>query len=400
MRFADGALEALDQTRAADHLSDCLACQGALSELERLGELVREERVEPPAGYFEALPEKILGRIADSEARPEAGHGDEGGATKAEVLPFPKRRPRLIRWALPCAAAVFVAVLAPWTLRRSQEEWTSRKETLHLEAAKAERGRFAEAPVSGGPASAQGGHASPAAAPVAEGRTEPLPPQAPIVVGLADRSSLGDERAKREAERGTGAGVSSGLTASVEERKRQEGRLSESRSLQRAPSPETDALARASEEADLRAGDSASRNEGAPKEKGTGGAAAPASLPAALEAVAPPPPPPSASAPKQAPPRGSVRPGPRGGEGEEQAASVVRQRAQRFEQLAQTASDPTEADEARVRAIEAWKEAWEIGAVASDRETALGSGRAYLARVDARQPARVWRVLRALGARE
>jgi hypothetical protein len=399
MRFADGALEAFDQTRAAEHLSDCLACQEALGELERLGELVRQAGVEPPAGYFEALPERILARIAESEARSEAGHGDEGVATRAEVLPFPMRRPRLIRWALASAAAVFVAVLAPWTLRRSQEERTSRNETLHLEATKPERGRFAEAPVSGGSAPAQEAHASPAAAPNAKGRTEPQP-QAPVVVGLADSSILGDDRPEREAESGTGADVSSGLSASVEERKRQEGRLSESRPLQRPPASETEALAKASDEPDLGAGDSASRNEGSPKEKGTGGAAAPASLPAVIGAVAPPPAPPSASAPKQTLPRGSARPGLQGGGGEEQAASVVRQRARRLEQLAQTASDPREADEARVASIEAWKEAWEIGAVASDRETALDAGRAYLARVDARQPARVWRVLRALGVRE
>jgi hypothetical protein len=366
--------------------------------LERIGELVRQEGAEPPAGYFEVLPERILARIAEAEARPEAGHGDEGGAARAEVLPFPKRRPRLIRWALASAAAVFVAVLAPWTLRRSQEEGTSRKETIHLEASKPERGRFAEAPVSGGRAPTQEALPSPQAATIAKGRVEPLPPQAPVVVGLTDSAGVEDDRAKREAESGTGVDGSSGLSASVDERKRQERRLSESLPLQPAPSRGTDALAKASNGTDLRGGDSASQSEGSQKEKRTGGAAAPASLPAALEAVAPPPP--SASAPKQAPPRGSARQGPHLGEGDEQAASVVRQRARGYEQLAQTASDPTEADEARVRAIEAWKEAWDIGAVASDRETALGAGRTYLARVDARQPARVWRVLRALAAKE
>ena len=130
-RFADGVSFAAERERLAEHVSACPSCRETLGAWARAEELLTEEEIQAPAGYFEDLPERLLARLAsaqgenteDSKRVPEVGSSTER-AFGTRVASSPVRRPRVARWVFAVAAALFVAVLAPWTLRRSLEEFS------------------------------------------------------------------------------------------------------------------------------------------------------------------------------------------------------------------------------------------------------------------------------------
>jgi hypothetical protein len=95
--YLDDALDGIERSRVEKHLGSCPECARHLEELLAVDEATRRlELVEPPEGYFEALPGRLRER-----ARAEAP------APKRFVVPA---------WTWAAAAAVLVAVVAPLVL--------------------------------------------------------------------------------------------------------------------------------------------------------------------------------------------------------------------------------------------------------------------------------------------
>jgi hypothetical protein len=95
--FLDGELSASDRAEVEVHLRECAACAHELEELAAVDAFAREVPVEAPAGYFEELPSRVRARVRR-----------------------PARVPRLAMWAAAAAAAVMVVVVTPVVLKHEQ----------------------------------------------------------------------------------------------------------------------------------------------------------------------------------------------------------------------------------------------------------------------------------------
>src|SRR5262249_44671380 len=96
--FLDEELPAREHEAVEAHLRGCSACSAHLDLLRAVDGEARMLTVAAPAGYFEALPGRIRGRLEKSPRR---------------------AAPRLPVWSGPVAAALLLAVVPPLTLRRS-----------------------------------------------------------------------------------------------------------------------------------------------------------------------------------------------------------------------------------------------------------------------------------------
>lgn len=96
--YLDGELSSVERDRFRAHLAGCAGCTERLAELAAVDRAVRETDEPAPAGYFDALPGRLRGRLA-------------------QVPPASRQAWPVPAWALAAAAALVVAVVAPLTLR-------------------------------------------------------------------------------------------------------------------------------------------------------------------------------------------------------------------------------------------------------------------------------------------
>jgi hypothetical protein len=340
--YLDGELPERERAEVAAHLAACAACSAFLAGLRAADEAAAALPVEAPDGYFDDFARRVAQRLDAARTR------------------------RLPAWTWAAAAALLLAVVTPLTLRSAREI-----------------GRPAPSPM-----------LAPATAPAVEGtpRGKDRPAAAPVAP--AEATARRPRPALREAppdERTTAA------PAAV------------------APSLPTrdDAPATASAEAKAEAGFAPPPVAEAPAPL----AAAPAQATAVRDtetdavstlAVREEPSTPategfsarrSAAAPAGVPGKGIAA-----GEQErvfrrldaERPATAEEWRRLRegWAALAAAHAESFHADEARVRAIEAGREAWLAGGSDDDERAFRRDARAYLARADAWQRARVERLLR------
>jgi len=375
--YLDDALPERERAAVQAHLGACPDCSRQLAQLAALDAAARAEPVEPPEGYFDTLPRRVLRRL-EAEARP---------ARAAWALPF-----RLPVWSWAAAAALLVAVLAPLTWRASgpavqvsRQEAESRPLATPAAAAPG----FALQSVPAGPVAARQPRASAAAgieqaeAPAPEGR-------------LALAGKLADQKVNRrkEAEPARAPALPPQALSEAEADASARGEADRLKKVEPPPAlapaaPAPAALAAKTERADA-------------------AKLAPGAVPAT--GFAPRPPEESAEA-KDDRGRGAVAvsaersAGPKGKASGFDALAARRPprtageaRALREAWHAFLASQPegAQADQARVRAIEAGLAVWRLGRDPADLEALQAEAEDYLARPDAAQAERVRALLAGL----
>ena len=93
--YLDGELPPSEEALVSAHLRDCPDCSQRLAELAAVDRLAQGLAVEAPPGYFEGFPARVRERLP---ARPAGVR-------------------RLPRWALAAAAVLLVAVITPLSIR-------------------------------------------------------------------------------------------------------------------------------------------------------------------------------------------------------------------------------------------------------------------------------------------
>jgi hypothetical protein len=347
--YLDGELPPGERTEVEAHLAACAVCTALLADLTAVDGAVRSLPAEAPDGYFETFPSRVLARL--------------GAASRAPVRPR-----RLPAWTWAAAAALLLAVVAPLTLRQrapGQVPGTTQAPGAPRPASedqKHERDAPRTPVAAPGPAARrQPGFASPpaaarpGAAPVAESRIPaetdarneagfeappvPLPARAASGEGAASRSKREDAPAGSEV-RQEAAPVTSGSLAAPE---------SVPAPARRAPGVAAAPMASSARQDETAAGASF-----VPQPQGAFGR---------LEASRP------------------------------RTAEQWRRLRDAWRAFAAAHLDDPRADEARVRAIEAGREAWLVGGTDDDEAAFLRDARAYLEREDAVQKERVERLL-------
>ncbi len=340
--YLDGELAPGERAAVEAHLAACPECTAFLAELAAVDEAAAALPVEAPEGYFDTFPARVRARLQPRKAA------------------FPARRVPAWTWA--AAAALLLAVITPLTLRHGRptpgETRSSAPVAARPAPMKAEPDLSFSAPApQPTPAAAwprpsppvalpRAPQATPVATPVAEPAPqeakdqgaeggfapEPAAPPRPAVLGQARPEAAADTEAE-----GAPAGV---VSPDAAKRGMPAGPAPAPRVAAEAASPMTSAA-------------------------GAGRGATPASLKAQedafrrLEAVRP------------------------------RTAAGWRYVREQWSALAATERDPVRADEARVRAIVAAREAWRAGGDAGDEDAFRAEAEAYLRRDDARQKRRV-----------
>jgi hypothetical protein len=98
--YLDGELPPGERAEVEAHLAACPACTALLADMAAVDAAARSLPAEAPEGYFDAFPSRVVARL--------------GAASKA-----PARTRQLPTWTWAAAAALLLAVVAPLTLRRS-----------------------------------------------------------------------------------------------------------------------------------------------------------------------------------------------------------------------------------------------------------------------------------------
>jgi hypothetical protein len=351
--FLDGELDADARAGVEAHLAQCPACTARLDDFTAVDAIVRRRLVDAPAGYFEALPSRVRDRIRGRR----------------------QRRPPVWAWA--AAAGILLAVLTPLTIQL-------RRPAPIL------------GPAPGTVAPAMSASTPPAPSPESAGEAAALPPaavrpQAAKAPAEARKDEAGprNEPARQRA-MATEPPVSEPAVA---------GRLAQAPAERPLPAPGAPASS------ERPAAPAVTTNEVSP----------PAGMPdKALPSTAK-----TADLEEGKTARSrleerehaeaeadTVSRGLRGGtaarrietpdEGELRTAEEARRLRETWRAAAAHEASPAEADEARVRAIEAGIRAWRLGADPKDLARAREDARVYLARKDARQPDRVRAALRLL----
>jgi hypothetical protein len=94
--YRDGVLSAPEAEAVAAHLEVCAECSRILQEYDRLERLVRTELARAPEGYFDSFPARVRGRLESDRVRLDR---------------------RLPAWTWAAAAALVAAAVIPLTLR-------------------------------------------------------------------------------------------------------------------------------------------------------------------------------------------------------------------------------------------------------------------------------------------
>lgn len=345
--YLDRELPPGEQAAVEAHLAACPDCAAFLAELAAVDEPAASLTAEPPAGYFEDFPARVRARL---EARKPA---------------LPVRRVPAWTWA--AAAALLLAMVTPLTLRQLRPPAAAAPSTVAVTltpppakdqpAAAPEELRWPEpspAAHPGRPASSEMRGSVPAVAPAAappatvpaEAPAPALELPAPVPAQAAPKDEAVAEGvfAQEPAAPPAVGGVSREAEANREKGARDRPRPATARAATESVSP---ALSAATAGAAVGPSD-AQEHEDAFRR---------------LE---------------------SARP--------RSAAEWRRQRDQ-WNAVASAEADPLRADEARVRAIVAAREAWRAGGDEGDDDAFRREAEAYLRRADARQKPRVERLL-------
>ena len=332
--YLDRELKADERTAVEAHLAACPECATLLAELAAADQAAAALPAEAPEGYFEGFPARVRSRL---------------GPRRAQA---PARRVPAWTWA--AAAALLLAVVTPLTLRQlrpaAREASSTAPAALQPAPTKAEPKVADEShrpePLATAPAPRSvppgKGRAAAAGAPV------PTPaPQEKEAAGFAREPGLPlaaqavAARAKAKAEAPPDAAVATeGLSASGAE-------LGQVAAADARATPAAPTLS--AEKPNLAAGVSAERP--------------PADAFRRLEAVRP------------------------------RSAAEWRRLRDEWNALAAAQPDHLRADEARVRAILAGREAWRAGGDEGDEDAFRRAATAYLQREDALQKPRVERLL-------
>jgi len=347
--FLDGELAPADRAAVEAHLAECPACASHLAELAALDAAARAVPVKAPDGYFEAFPGRVRrtleGRKARSWSPPHWG------------------------WAV--AAAAILAVVTPLTLH--------------------EVGRSVPAPATA-PTVAPSA-AAPQQVPAAEPTSAPMEQ----VLGLEKEGRGDDEALSREAllqasvapKEGTDGGAPSpshqkqeradraGPAATPVPQPRQPAPAAKA-AFAAAPPPAASSETTASDTEAGRAetdaiGETTARERRATQELGEPEGARPGAGVAGEVA-------PAARLAEEAP-------------ATSRDAKEARRQRERWRRRAEAARDPLQADAAWVRVIELGAAAWRLGNDPDDLKALRQDAEAYLARPDARQTARVRKIL-------
>jgi hypothetical protein len=339
--YLDRELPPGEQAAVEAHLAACPECAAFLAELAAVDEAAASLPAEPPEGYLEAFPARVRSRL---ESRTAAS---------------PARRVPVWTWA--AAAALLLAVVTPLTLRQlrpaSGAAPSTVAGTLPAGPAKAE---------SAAPEEPRRPEPSPAAHPgrqASRGKQGPAPAVAPAAVPAEAQAPVMAVPAPEAAQ------------AALKDEDEAEGVFAQ----EPATPPVVGGVAREAE---------------ANREKGARDRLRPATAQARVEPAAP--------ALSAATAGAAV--GPSDGQEHEDAfrrlesvrprsAAGWRRLHDEWDSVAAVETDPLRADEARVRAIVAAREAWWAGGDESDEGAFRRAAAAYLQREDALQKPRVERLL-------
>jgi len=344
--YHDGELPPRERAAVAAHVAACPECAAWLADMAAVDAAAASLPAEAPEGYFESFPSRVVARL--------------GAASRASA-----RTRRLPAWTWAAAAALLIGVVAPLTLRQSAPgpvgavtSPAASQPALGSREQKRERDTLA-APGAPSTPAAQPGPAlvSPPAAVaagsglgVAEGRGEkeaasgavPEPPPAPAAMS-ADRAVSPPARADAPTQRV--AGEEAALLAAEAPATADETRAS----ARRAAAPA-----------------SASMEPSPFRGKVTSGVLSEPEAEAAFVRI-------ETSRPR--------------------TATEWRSLGHAWSAFAAAYPEDPRADEARVRAIEARREAWLAGGGDDDASAFHREARAYLEREDGRQKERVERLL-------
>jgi Putative zinc-finger len=382
--YLDGELAPAEGQAVESHLRGCHECARRLADFAALDALARDLPVEAPDGYFEALPSRV----------------------RFQVTPRRRVASRLPAWSWAAAAALVVAVVTPILLRQNPRP-AEVAPSLPLAGGRADRGA---------PVAAAKPLPTPAAEPMAESelrvssRDEGVarrrvaeaapqavqpPPAAPAAVAPADAPAVASGLAQgRLALNEAPAPLALAKEAAAKD-KLQEARPAPPGKAEGAPAASAAFAAEPPEQGP------AGQHLYEPKaESDLADAASAAPAEEAKKSV---------SAAKAAPPpqeaekaRGVEPPAPRLRfrtlaavvPANAEAARRVREQWRTF--LAQGPS-PRQADEARVRMVEAGVLAWRLSNNPADLIVVKRDAEAYLRRADAAQGARVRALLTTIG---
>lgn len=351
--YLDGELGPGERATVEAHLGTCALCRSRLAELAGLDEAARAHPLPaPPAGYFESFPARVRAALEGETAASPRSRGLGGGAR-------PWRWPA---WTWAAAAALLLAVVTPLTLVElaGGRRISPAKEPL----APARR----EVPSAASPAAAPSAREKKAAA--EEAPAAPAPAPAPLPREAPGREPAPGKGAVRN-ERGRAAGGASRAAAPPV-----------SYAPQAAPAP-----------------------AGATSQEGPSAAEAPAPERPSVAAAAAPAAPAAVGRMAASPVEGlAARDEAMAKQSEDEAyrrlareeptdAAGWRRVREAWRAFAREHPEGPEADEARVRTIEAGMAAWRMSGDELDLEGARADLAAYLARPDARQAERARRAL-------
>jgi hypothetical protein len=358
--FLDGELPSGERAEVESHLAACAECAARLARLSAADDAAAALPAEAPEGYFDTFPSRVRARL-------ESGR-------KAAV------RTRVPAWTWAAAAALLLAVITPLTLRHGlrTEEEARPSASAPAPAGKAERDLGSAAqerplppPAATAPSETAPTPAAPAAGSAPRGRLLQAPPpaaEAPPPAAPAPHPAAPAGAAPRETEELAREGLFA----------------------REPPSPPArDETARA--QVSAREDDSVRQfggvaSEGANRAKAAGAApeanvTAEATAPmlsaagAGREARA-------ARFDKEDPFRRLEAKNPR-------SAAGWRRLREQWSALAAAEANPERADEARVRALVAAREAWRASGDPRDEAVLRAGAEGYLRRDDARQRPRV-----------
>ena len=370
--YLDGELPAPERAAVETHLRTCPECARHLEELSAVDEAARELDVEPPAGYFDSLPGRVVARLPAPRRGVWGVRRSAPPSSTSERGFIPRERTTLPVWVWAAAAVLVLAVLTPLTFQKTTSPVPDAAKTEATDA-------FRPAPTT---------PSAEAPAP-AEDSLDAARDKAATVLERNVAPERKDEK-RREREKANATAPAAG------------GRTSEYAARRPPPPPPAPSAQKhvgpwAQSPAPSQA-QSAAREEGqveaAPETKKQAEPSGKSDRDQARAgAVADAPPPAAAPAFAQAP-------------GEDRYRALLGRQADSPEAarklhddwnaFARSHPDSPRADEARVRAMEASALAFNLGRDPRDRERARAAAQAYLARPDAVQAARVRALLEKL----
>jgi hypothetical protein len=325
--YLDRELAPAEHAAVESHVAACPECAAFLAELAAVDEAAAALPAEAPEGYFDGFPARVRSRLGPRKAA------------------FPGQR--LPAWTWAAAAALLLAVVTPLMLRQVRPPAEAPSFPSALKAAPA------------APAPADQARRPEAPSKDRSTRAEPGPPARRAVVAPTPPSSRPEEA---DADFAREPGLLPPAPAKA---------VAAPAEVEAAPAAEGGLVAQgARANAEERMSDASQESAGAP----AAAARAPAMLGRAAGAA-------DARGPGDAFSRLEAR----------RPRTTVEWRRLRdaWDALAASLRDGPQADEARVRAVVAAREAWLSGGEASDRDAFRRDAAAYLRREDARQKPRV-----------